>query len=72
MQPANDNAPMLISINDVAALTSLSRPQINVLRGRHEFPQAVILGERRIAFVRAEVVDWVSARIAARTVRAAA
>jgi prophage regulatory protein len=69
---ANDNLPILISAKDAAALTSLSRPQINVLRGRDEFPRAVELGERRIAFVRAEVIEWVNTRIAARAQRAAA
>ncbi|MDX3806317.1 helix-turn-helix transcriptional regulator [Bosea thiooxidans] len=68
---ANDNFPILISIKDAASLTSLSRPQINVLRGREEFPAAVSLGDRRIAFVRAEVIQWTQARIAARPQRAA-
>lgn len=72
MSPANDNQPILISIKDAAAMTSLSRPQINVLRGREEFPAAVSLGERRIAFVRSEVVAWTNERIAARAGRAAA
>ncbi len=71
MPPANDNIPILISIKDVAAMTSLSRPQINVLRGREEFPAAVSLGERRIAFVRSEVAAWVNDRIAARAQNAA-
>lgn len=71
MTADNDNVPLLISIKDAATMTSLSRPQINVLRGRDEFPQAVPLGERRIAFVRSEVIQWATDRIAARPARAA-
>lgn len=68
----NDNLPILISIKDASAMTSLSRPQINVLRGDGRFPAAVTLGERRIAFVRSEVIGWANARIAARPAQAAA
>lgn len=55
--------PRLVSLNDAARLTALSRSQINVLRGRGEFPKAVPLGERRIAFVREEVDAWVDHKI---------
>lgn len=72
MKADNDNTQsLLVSAKDAAAMTSLSRPQLNVLRGRGEFPAAVSLGERRIAFVRAEVIAWVADRIAARAPRAA-
>ena len=57
---------MLISIKDACALTSLSRSAINIARTQGRFPQAVPLGEKRIAFVRAEVEEWIDARIAAR------
>lgn len=68
---ANDNLPPIISIKTAAAMTSLSRPAINSLRAAGHFPAAVQLGERRIGFVRTEVVDWINSRIAARNVRAA-
>jgi prophage regulatory protein len=67
----NDNAPILISIKEAAALTSMSRPLINILRAEGSFPAAVQLGERRIAFVRTEVLAWINERIAARAGRAA-
>ncbi|GHE49991.1 hypothetical protein GCM10019059_06580 [Camelimonas fluminis] len=70
MHHDNDNTPRLISMNDAAALTSLSRTMICRLRDQGRFPEAVPLGEKRIAFVRAEVVEWIQARIAGR--RAAA
>ncbi|MGA0564475.1 helix-turn-helix transcriptional regulator [Ancylobacter sp. VNQ12] len=63
--PANDNFP-LVSLNDVCKMTSLSRTAINIKRARGDFPQAVALGEKRVAFVRAEVIAWIDARIAAR------
>jgi prophage regulatory protein len=68
---ANDNA-ILISLRDVCALTSLSRTMINRLRGVSDFPAEVAMGERRIAFVREEVVAWIDARVQARETRRAA
>ncbi|MEI5682333.1 MULTISPECIES: helix-turn-helix transcriptional regulator [unclassified Mesorhizobium] len=62
---ANDNA-VLVSLNDAARMTSLSRTFINRLRSSGQFPLAVPLGERRVAFVKAEVMEFINARIAAR------
>lgn len=56
--------PHLLSLNDVCRLTSLSRTAVNRWREVGKFPQAVQLGERRIAFVRSEVEDWIQQRIA--------
>lgn len=56
--------PALISVNEAAKLTSLSRTSIFKLRSQGKFPKAVMLGEKRIAFVRAEVAAWVEQRIA--------
>lgn len=56
--------PQLISLNDACKLTSLSRTAINKWREAGRFPKAVQLGERRIAFVRSEVEDWIQQRIA--------
>jgi prophage regulatory protein len=61
-----DNSPQLISINQCCALTSLSRTAINKHRAAGTFPQPVPLGERRIAFVRSEVLRWIETRIAER------
>jgi prophage regulatory protein len=69
--PSNDNWP-LVSLNDAAKMTSMSRTMLNKLRGRGDFPQAVPLGERRVAFVRQEVMTWIDARVAAREHRVAA
>jgi prophage regulatory protein len=62
MQYANDNFA-LVSLNDAVRMTSLSRSMINRYRAEGKFPVAVTLGERRIAFVRAEVAEWISQRI---------
>ncbi|MEO8757333.1 MAG: AlpA family phage regulatory protein [Devosia sp.] len=61
----NDNQ-IIISLNEAASLTSLSRTAINRHRAAGQFPVAVQLGERRVGFVRAEVLAWIETRIAAR------
>jgi prophage regulatory protein len=58
--------PVLISLNDACRLTSLSRTAINRWRDLGKFPKAVPLGDKRVAFVRAEVIAWIEARIAER------
>lgn len=58
------NSPALVSIRDVCAMTSLSRTFINKRRVAGQFPKPVELGEKRIAFVRAEVEAWIAERIA--------
>ncbi|MDW9814324.1 AlpA family phage regulatory protein [Sinorhizobium meliloti] len=64
---ANDNYA-LISLKDTCSLTSMSKTMIHRLRSEGRFPAAVALGEKRIAFVRSEVNDWINGRIAARAV----
>lgn len=66
MQHHNDNIPILISLNDAAKLTSLSRTMLNRYRAEGRFPAAVPMGDRRVAFVRAEVVAWIQDKIAQR------
>lgn len=59
--------PILISLNDAAKLTSMSRSMLNRYRSEGRFPVAVELGDRRVAFVRAEVLEWIQNKIADRT-----
>ncbi|WP_105419214.1 AlpA family transcriptional regulator [Neorhizobium sp. T25_27] len=61
----NDNYA-LISLKDACRLTSMSRTMLNRYRAEGRFPVAVELGDRRVAFVRVEVVAWIHAKIAAR------
>lgn len=65
---ASLDVPVLISVNEAADLTSLSRTAIFKLRSQGKFPKAVHLGEKRVAFVRSEVAAWVEARIAEREI----
>lgn len=62
----NDNTPALISLNDACRLTSMSRTMLNRYRAEGRFPVAVDLGDRRVAFVRSEVTEWINAKISAR------
>jgi prophage regulatory protein len=62
MPAANDNYE-LVSLNDAAKMTSLSRSMLNRYRAAGQFPAAISLGERRVAFVRAEVQQWISSKI---------
>jgi prophage regulatory protein len=65
--PANDNSPpVLMSMNEAVRATSLSRTMLNRYRAEGRFPVAVPLGDRRFAFVRSEVNDWIEDRIARR------
>lgn len=68
---ANDNGPILMSPKEAAQQTSLSRQLLALMARAGEFPLPVQLGERRTAYVRAEVVDWMAKRIAARAGSAA-
>ncbi len=67
--PANDNYA-LISLRDTCELTSMSKTMIHRLRTEGTFPKAVALGEKRIAFLRSEVLAWIEAKLAAREVAA--
>lgn len=60
------NEPRLISLNEIADLTTLSRSALNKYRLAGEFPEEVSLGEKRFAFVREEVHAWIQFRIDAR------
>lgn len=66
MIPSNDNQPRLVSLNDACRMTSMSRSMLNKYRAEGRCPIAVPLGDRRVAFVRGEVVAWIDERIAAR------
>jgi prophage regulatory protein len=65
------DSPVLVSLNQACAMTSLSRTAINRWRALKRFPAAVPLGDKRVAFVRAEVEQWIKDRIAERASEAA-
>lgn len=58
--------PNLLSMTQVCKLTTLSRTIINKRRIAGTFPAAVSIGEKRIAFVEAEVRAWILERMNSR------
>ena len=66
MEAHNDNRPRLMAPKDAALATSLSRTLLTLMADAGEFPKPVKLGERRTAYVRAEVDAWIDSRIAGR------
>ena len=67
MNHDNDNMPRLMSPKEAALATSLSRTLLSLMSEEGRFPRPVDLtGNRRIAYVRAEVEAWIDSRIAAR------
>ena len=62
----NDNEIILVSLVEACRMTSMSRTMLNRYRASGRFPSTVELGDRRLAFVRSEVTDWIQAKISAR------
>lgn len=54
---------VLIRMKRTEEKTTLSRTMINKYRDAGDFPEAVPIGEKRIAFVEAEIDDWILERI---------
>lgn len=60
------NSPtVLLSIKDVCARVSLARSTVYRLADEGKFPRPVEITPGRVAWVEAEVADWIRARIAA-------
>jgi prophage regulatory protein len=66
MRRIADEVAILVSLNEAAKMTSMSRTMVNKYRQQGRFPQHVNLGDRRVAFVKSEVIAWINAKIAAR------
>lgn len=66
---AYQSVPALISMKQASSLTSLSRSTIGRLCAEGRFPAAVPLGQRRFAFVRSEIDQWIAKRIEERSTR---
>lgn len=58
--------PALLKLPEVTALTRRSRSRIYADAARGDFPKAVKLGPRSVAWVASEVQDWLNARLAER------
>lgn len=55
----------LIRRNKVEEITSLSRSRIYALMADNDFPKPVRLGSMSVAWVLADIEEWINARIAA-------
>lgn len=66
MKSDNDNAPRLMSPKEAAEATTMSRVLLSMMSKEGKFPQAVKIGVKRQAYVRAEVHSWIDQRIASR------
>lgn len=66
MKPDNDNQPRLMSPKEAATATTMSRVLLTMMAKEGRFPSPVKIGERRIAYVRSEVEQWIDGQIAAR------
>lgn len=58
--------PRLIRLTEVRHLTGLSKTTVYALAASDRFPPPVKLAERSAAWVEAEVLQWIAARIAER------
>ncbi|UXN73181.1 AlpA family phage regulatory protein [Devosia sp. A8/3-2] len=63
----SEELPTLLSMNQVVRLTTLSRTMVNKYRVAGDFPRAVPIGEKRIAFVASEIHEWILERMSRRT-----
>jgi prophage regulatory protein len=55
----------LIRRKEVERLTSLSRSRIYALIAMGDFPKPIRLGAMSVAWIEAEIQDWISSRISA-------
>ncbi|WHO79673.1 helix-turn-helix transcriptional regulator [Rhizobium leguminosarum] len=64
LQQSIEDSVILIAPKEVVRLTSLSRTQIDRYRTDGRFPLPVMLGGKRMAFVKSEIIGWIEDRIA--------
>ncbi|MSR08047.1 MAG: AlpA family transcriptional regulator [Gammaproteobacteria bacterium] len=60
-----NESEILLRLPQVCARTGLARSTIYDLMAANAFPKGVKLGAKSVAWVQAEVSDWVVSRIAA-------
>ena len=53
----------LLSCKEVLALTNLTKPGLYKLMNQQKFPRPIRIGERRVAWIQAEVLALFTARI---------
>jgi len=57
---------VLITMSELEVLTQLRKPTIYEKIRTREFPKQIRLGPNKVAWLRAEVLDWIAARAAER------
>ncbi|MGF9567474.1 AlpA family phage regulatory protein [Neorhizobium sp. BT27B] len=57
----------LMSPNEASFATTMSKTLLAKMAKEGAFPPPLLIGVKRIAYVRAEVEGWIETRIAART-----
>lgn len=62
-----ETASRLMAPTEVSQATTLSKSLIRIMAAEGLFPKPLSIGVKRLAFVRAEVNDWIDQRIAARS-----
>lgn len=60
------NAPTLVRLPTVKAMTAKGRTAIYADMKKGSFPQSVRLSRRSVAWVESEIIQWVAARISER------
>jgi prophage regulatory protein len=68
---STENETRLLRLPTVMERTGLKRSQVYALMSARAFPQPVKQSERCVAWVEAEISEWIAERIAARAKAAA-
>lgn len=64
MNNNNQQKPKLLRRPAVEEMTGLKRSTIYAKMDKDEFPKPIKLGERMVAWLESDVIDWINARIA--------
>ena len=68
-QPKKDESLCdLVRMREVIQMTSLSRSSIYSLKNKNEFPKPIQLGIRSVAWVRADILNWIIRKTANNTI----
>ena len=62
LNPLQGSQSLLWDVNTVCRVCQLSRPTIYRLVKKNAFPKKIQLSERRVAFRRKDVEEWIESR----------
>ena len=62
----NETTPELIMAREVLDRVPYSANHLRRLEARGEFPKRIHIGKRRVAWLRSEIEQWLSAKVEAR------